>query len=119
MRLTDLLSHQPLIWETRYRIFGELLDLAVQNGLQLSTLPSAIIASPVPAASPPLTDFTAPAKTTTNPLQILQPPAFYFYMAASCTVQRRQRFIEAQTAEVRTNPTCFEQNADDNSRRMR
>ncbi|ORX39862.1 Foie gras liver health family 1-domain-containing protein [Kockovaella imperatae] len=79
-------------WIARqYRIFAELLEFAVQNGQQVSTFPPI---SP-DMAMPEL----VPGKSGVNPLQILQPPAFYFYMAASCTLQRHERFLVAKAAE--------------------
>lgn len=37
-----------------------------------------------------------------NPTHALQHPGFYYYMAARCTEMRRERFLSAVDAEVRT-----------------
>jgi hypothetical protein len=42
--------------------------------------------------------------SSANPLQILHQPAFYFYIAASCSIQRQKRFEEALEAEVGLTP---------------
>ena len=85
----------------RYRVFAELLDLAVQAGLEISIPAQSVLPSPDLAASPTISsDPPLSEKPAVNPLHVLQPPAFYFYTAASCSIQRRARFLEAQAVEV-------------------
>lgn len=88
--------------EGRYRIFAELLELGVQSGLRIPTLTPPVFPTAQSAAVPPTPEFWSTPISSTNPLQILQPPAFYFYTAASCSVQRQKRFDEALTLEVST-----------------
>lgn len=52
------------------------------------------------AVSPPSLEDLATPISANNPLHILQPPAFYYYTAALCSVQRQQRFQDALATEV-------------------
>jgi len=88
-------------WIARqYRIFGELLEMAILSGLKLPTLAPPIFPTAQAAALPPGPEYFATPISSGNPLQVLQQPAFYFYTAASCSVQRKLRFDQALEAEV-------------------
>lgn len=84
----------------RYRIFAELLELGAQSGLRTPRLAAPIFPSVQSAVAPPSMEALATPISANNPLQILQSPAFYFYTAALCSVQRQKRFHEALSAEV-------------------
>jgi hypothetical protein len=84
----------------RYRIFAELLELGVQSGLRIPTLAPPQFPTAQSAAVPPSPEYWSTPISSANPLQTLQQPAFYFYTAASCSVQRQRRFDEALAIEV-------------------
>ncbi len=84
----------------RYRIFAELLELATQSGLRIPALAPPTFPTAAAAAAPPPPDYYATPISSGNPIQVLQQPAFYFYTAACCSVQRQKRFEEALSLEV-------------------
>jgi hypothetical protein len=91
----------------RYRIFAELLEIGVQAGIRMPRIASPTFPSVQTAVSPlSLADLATPISAN-NPLHILQPPAFYFYTAALCSVQRQQRFQEALATEVNNHLAHF------------
>lgn len=47
----------------------------------------------------PTLEYFATPVSSMNPLQILQQPAYYYYAAADCTIQRKERFDEAVALE--------------------
>ncbi|EIW69677.1 hypothetical protein TREMEDRAFT_44157 [Tremella mesenterica DSM 1558] len=88
-------------WLSReYRIFAELLEEAVKQGHQIT--PSALPTFPTPlaAAHPPTPDYYATPTSSANPLMFLQGPAYYYYTAAACSVERKRKFEDALSAEV-------------------
>ena len=84
----------------RYRIFAELLELATESGLYIPSLAPPILPTAATAAVPPTPEYLATPISAASPLQVLQSPAFYFYTAACCSVQRQERFEAALEAEV-------------------
>ncbi|BGO96780.1 hypothetical protein NBRC10513v2_000716 [Rhodotorula toruloides] len=84
----------------QYRLFGDLVALAVRNGIRLpSTKPP-----PMPAGLPPVSRVdgtsTPPAAIANSPslvpLNVLQHAGYYYHLAATCAVERRERFKEAK-----------------------
>ncbi|WVQ98716.1 hypothetical protein IAU59_005847 [Kwoniella sp. CBS 9459] len=87
-------------WIARqYRIFAELLELGQQAGLKIMSLAPPTFPTAVAAAAPPPPEYYTTPISSGNPLQVLQQPAFYYYTAASCSVQRQVKFQEALEAE--------------------
>jgi hypothetical protein len=84
----------------RYRIFAELLECGVQSGLRLAFPPAPLLPTLQSAGIAPTHEYWATPVSSLNPLQTLQSPAFYYYTAASCSVQRQKRFEEALLLEV-------------------
>lgn len=72
----------------------------MQSGLSIPQLAPPIFPTAASAAAPPAPEYFATPISASNPLQVLQQPAFYFYSAACCSVQRQKRYAEAVTAEV-------------------
>nr|XP_018263872.1 uncharacterized protein I303_03747 [Kwoniella dejecticola CBS 10117]OBR86030.1 hypothetical protein I303_03747 [Kwoniella dejecticola CBS 10117] len=89
-------------WIARqYRIFAELLEMAQQSGLRIASLAPPVFPTAQAAAAPPQPpDFYATPISSGNPLKVLQQPAFYYYTAASCSIQRQVRYQEALAVEV-------------------
>jgi len=83
----------------RYRIFADLLELAIQSGLRIPALAPPTFPTAAASAAPPASDYFCTPISSGNPLQVLQQPAFYFYTAACCSVQRQKRFEEALAVE--------------------
>jgi hypothetical protein len=79
----------------RYRMFAELLELAMQAGLKLdSSLPAYLPMSPT-LQSPGGTPILESVLISSNaPTVLLQHPGYYYYAAADCSVQRDARFKE-------------------------
>ncbi|GEM06476.1 glutathione transferase omega-1 [Rhodotorula toruloides] len=84
----------------QYRLFGDLVALAVRNGIRLpSTKPP-----PMPAGLPPVSRIdgtSTPPTAIANspslvPLNVLQHAGYYYHLAATCAVERRERFKEAK-----------------------
>ncbi|WVF72135.1 hypothetical protein IAT40_006947 [Kwoniella sp. CBS 6097] len=87
-------------WIARqYRIFAELLELGQQAGLRIMSLAPPVFPMAAAAAAPPPPEYYTTPISSGNPLQVLQQPAFYYYTAASCSVQRQIKFQEALEAE--------------------
>ncbi|WWC90065.1 uncharacterized protein L201_004998 [Kwoniella dendrophila CBS 6074] len=87
-------------WIARqYRIFAELLEMAQQSGLRIASLAPPVFPTAASAAAPPPPDYYTTPISSGNPLQVLQQPAFYYYTAASCSVQRQVRYQEALAVE--------------------
>ena len=83
----------------QYRIMGEVLELAQTQGFDVPPLPAPAYAPP-PTPTPGLTVFVDDLPiSSANPLHVLHPPAFYFYAAALCTLERRVRFDAAIATE--------------------
>jgi hypothetical protein len=88
-------------WVARqYRIFGEVLEIALAHGFTLPPLPVPVYPAP-PAGNvlPPGPEEMNTPISTANALHVLQPPAFYFYTAATCTIERKARYDAAVAAE--------------------
>lgn len=95
-------------WVARqYRVFGEVLEIAQQQGFAIPPMPLpayAAPAAPLPGAGP--SEMTT-VVSTVNPLHVLQPPAFYFYTAATCSIERKARFdaaVEATSSALTASP---------------
>ncbi|WVW83128.1 hypothetical protein I302_105146 [Kwoniella bestiolae CBS 10118] len=87
-------------WIARqYRIFAELLEMAQQSGMRIASLAPPTFPTAVAAAAPPPPDYYTTPISSGNPLQVLQQPAFYYYTAATCSIQRQVRYQEALAAE--------------------
>lgn len=87
-------------WIARqYRIFAELLEMALTSGLKLPPQPSPELPTAGPLIGPPTPEHWSTPISSTNPIQTLQQPAYYFYTAATCSVQRQRRYEEALEAE--------------------
>jgi hypothetical protein len=84
----------------QYRIFAELLEMAQQDNLRIPLLaPPLLPTSAPPGVQIPTLEYFATPVSSMNPLQILQQPAYYYYAAADCTIQRKRRFDEAVALE--------------------
>lgn len=84
-------------WVARqYRIFGEVLEIAIRHGFRTPPLPLPQMSTPTVPPTPEV------LVSQVNPLHILHPPAFYFYAAATCTMERKARFDAALHAEEET-----------------
>lgn len=90
---------------SRYRIFGEMLEMAIASGLKLPPLPTPIMPTSSAGTGAMLPEHFATPTSSANPLHVLQQPAFYFYTAAICSVQRQKRYQAALDIEVR--PSYF------------
>ena len=87
-------------WIARqYRIFAELLELAQNGGVILPPIPPPTFPIAGPSSGPPTPEYWTTPISATNPLHALQQPAFYFYTAALCSIQRQKRFEEALEVE--------------------
>jgi hypothetical protein len=77
----------------RYRMFAELLELSIAAGLWLEvSLPAYLPTSPT-MASPDGAQVAESVLVSSNaPSTVLQHPGYYYYAAADCSVQRKQRF---------------------------
>lgn len=95
-------SLRTLTYPTRYRILAELLELGIQSGAQIPTVPNPVFPTAAAAATVPSPDYFSTPISSLNPLHVLQPPAYYFYTAAVCSIQRQQRYEAALAVEVRT-----------------
>ena len=91
-----------------YRIFGELVELALRAGykLPIPAIPTsrdgAIISTVTSGTTPPL----EPKTLGTSPANVLQHPGYYFYTAANCTQRRYDRFLSVLEQEVRYITKC-------------
>ncbi|TYJ56593.1 hypothetical protein B9479_002685 [Cryptococcus floricola] len=81
-------------WIARqYRIFAELLEMAQQHGLRITT-PLPTFPPPGAATTPQNVMYYATPISQGNPSQTIQHPAIYYYTAACCTLKRQERFKE-------------------------
>lgn len=91
--VTTVIFHAKSERIPRYRMFAELLELAMQAGLKLdSSLPAYLPMSPTlqsPGGTPVLESVLVSSNT---PSAVLQHPGYYYYAAADCSVQRLARF---------------------------
>ncbi|KAG9086628.1 hypothetical protein FRC06_003000 [Ceratobasidium sp. 370] len=102
-------------WMARqHRIFAELLEHGLRNGLQIPSLaPSSLppAPTPVPAVVDPSASVAGLPQPASgqgvniappghNPSLMLQHPGFYYYVAAGCSVQRLARFKTVLEAEI-------------------
>lgn len=84
-------------WVARqYRLFGEVLELAIRHGFRVPALPLPQTSTPTVPPTPEV------LVSAVNPLHLLHPPAFYFYAAATCTMERKARFDAALASEQET-----------------
>lgn len=92
-------------WQARqYRILAELLELAVRAGYKLPTptIPPGLPGTrPTGTGSPAPNQQNDPRALGINPLHALQHPGYFYYLSATCTLQRYERFIEAVRQEER------------------
>ncbi|KAG8930220.1 hypothetical protein FRC01_003141 [Tulasnella sp. 417] len=92
-------------WQARqYRILAELLELAVRAGYKLptSTIPPGVPGTrPTGTGSPAPNQQNDPRALGMNPSQALQHPGYFYYLSATCTLQRYERFITAVQQEER------------------
>ena len=74
--------------------------MAQQDNLRIPLLaPPLLPTSAPPGVQMPTLEYFATPVSSMNPLQILQQPAYYYYAAADCTIQRKKRFDEAVAQE--------------------
>ncbi|GAA5980354.1 hypothetical protein JCM10908_001625 [Rhodotorula pacifica] len=79
----------------QYRLFGDLVSIALRNGAHLPSLrPPPAPRLPPPGTSPSLTG-PSPGLVTAN---ILQHAGHYYHLAGLCAVERRDRFREMARA---------------------
>ncbi|KAG8933795.1 hypothetical protein FRC00_012791, partial [Tulasnella sp. 408] len=92
-------------WQARqYRILAELLELAVRAGYKLPTPtipPSLPGGRPTGTGSPAPNQQNDPRALGINPSHALQHPGYFYYLSATCTLQRYERFITALHQEER------------------
>jgi tetratricopeptide (TPR) repeat protein len=94
----------------RYRIFADVIDLAIQHGFKVP-IPSSSPAqgsSPMPD-SPSLGNGSSPyldLNSGCNPGAILQHPGFYYHLAAMCCAERRRRYLEMSKLEASKEKTA-------------
>ncbi|KAL4248314.1 hypothetical protein ABKN59_006671 [Abortiporus biennis] len=85
------------------RVFAELLEQGTRTTLKI---PTHLPVKPPPATADPRIAQANPLESDSlkslglNPSQALQHPGFYYYMAARCTENRRDRFLHAGDNEV-------------------
>jgi len=73
--------------------------MAQQDNLRIPLLAPPILPTAAPVGAQPTLEFFATPISSGNPLQVLQQPAYYYYAAADCTIQRKLRFDEALAVE--------------------
>jgi hypothetical protein len=83
----------------QYRIFAELLEMAQADNLRIPYPSPPTLPTAPPVGITPSLEFFATPVSSGNPLQVLQQPAYYYYAAADCTLQRKLRFDEALAVE--------------------
>ncbi|GMK59483.1 hypothetical protein CspeluHIS016_0800890 [Cutaneotrichosporon spelunceum] len=88
-------------WVARqYRIFGEVLEIALANSFPLPPFHTPTYPQlPTGNVLPPSAEEMNTPISAANPLHVLHPPAFYFYTAATCTLERKARYDAAVAAE--------------------
>ncbi|CAL1711378.1 unnamed protein product [Somion occarium] len=84
-------------WLARqHRVFAELLEQGTRSTLKIPThLPSPGVASQTQETQRGSLEVEAMRALGLNPTQALQHPGFYYYMAARCTENRRDRYLRA------------------------
>ncbi|KAI0079255.1 hypothetical protein K474DRAFT_1617849 [Panus rudis PR-1116 ss-1] len=94
-------------WVARqHRVFAELLEQGTRTSLKIPThLPSVGANERMVSRAPDGTQRTSLEREAMralglNPMQALQHPGFYYYMAARCTEQRRDRFLKALDSDA-------------------
>ncbi|BGP28998.1 hypothetical protein JCM10296v2_000734 [Rhodotorula toruloides] len=84
----------------QYRLFGDLVALAVRNGIRLPSTKPPPMAAGLPPVSRVDGTSTPPAAISNSPslvpLSVLQHAGYYYHLAATCAVERRERFKEAK-----------------------
>jgi hypothetical protein len=73
--------------------------MGVSSGLVLPPLAAPTFPS-APSAAAPTPEFWSTPTSSANALHVLQSPAFYYYTAAVCSTQRKDRFQQSLAAEV-------------------
>jgi len=84
-------------YPNRYRLFGDLVALALRAGFRLPSLRP----PPTPRLPAPTSAGLAPSQIPSPglvPLNVLQHAGHYYHLAAVCAVARRDRFREAARA---------------------
>lgn len=79
----------------RYRLFADLVAIAIRAGLRIPSLRPPPTARSTPAGMP------QPPSSELAPGNVLQHPGYYFYLSGTCAVERRERFRAIAKAEVR------------------
>ncbi|KAG8955611.1 hypothetical protein FRC04_007602 [Tulasnella sp. 424] len=92
-------------WQARqYRILAELLELAVRAGYKLpnATIPPSLLGIRPPGANSPSPNQQSDSKALgINPSHVLQHPGYFYYLSATCTLLRYERFLTAVQQEER------------------
>lgn len=70
----------------RYRLFGELVSIAIRAGFRLPSLKPPAPPRPMPAGTP------QPPPPGLVPANVLHHAGYYFYLSGACAVERRNRF---------------------------
>jgi hypothetical protein len=73
--------------------------MAQQDNLRIPLLAPPTLPIAPPLGVQPTLEFFATPVSSMNPLQVLQQPAYYYYAAGDCTLQRKLRFDEALAVE--------------------
>ncbi|GAA5919086.1 hypothetical protein JCM1841_003742 [Sporobolomyces salmonicolor] len=76
----------------QYRLFGDLVSVALRAGFHLPSL------RPPPTPRPAPSGMAQPPSPVLVPLNVLQHPGHYYYLSAVCAVERRERFRAIQQA---------------------
>jgi hypothetical protein len=77
----------------QYRLFGDLTSIAVRAGFRLPSLRPPPAPKSVPAGMP------QPPSPGLIPLNVLQHAGYYYYLAATCAEERRDRFRKVVETE--------------------
>lgn len=81
-------------------MLAELLDQGTRSSLVIPSHKPAPSATTSATARGSLLEADLLQALGLNPAHALQHPGFYYYMAARCTEQRRERFLAVVPAEV-------------------
>jgi len=84
----------------QYRILAELLEIAVRFGMKLPVHGAPAIPGHAPAPSVTQVASDAARVLGLNPANALHHPGYYYYTAATCTVQRYERYMIIVAQEV-------------------
>ncbi|SCV68679.1 BQ2448_800 [Microbotryum intermedium] len=80
-------------WQSKqYRLFGDLVAIGIRNGFRLPLLRPVPSTRVLPPGAPP------PPVSVTMPSNTLQHPGHYFFLAAGCAIERRERFKAVKAA---------------------